>query len=330
MSRAVTLRGLVGIAAAGGHRVRACGQRWDAGWRGFRAGASGSGGRGRGKAAPGSSARRQVQVRRGASASAGNRAGSVSGGFESEDGKLSCGYSSYIGMRPNMEDCYDIKLTEIDGQRVNLFGVFDGHGGNFAAEYLKENLFKNLMKHPEFLKNTKLAIRETYLETNKEILEILSNSYRDDGSTALTAVLMDQRLYVANVGDSRAIAIKAGKAVALSKDHKPNSKDERKRIEDAGGFVVQDDTWRVGGILAMSRAFGNRLLKKYVKPEPDIQYLVLATDGLWDAVRNQDAISILKSEDKPQAAAVKLTELAYARKSTDNITCIVVQFHHDK
>jgi protein phosphatase 1L len=105
----------------------------------------------------------------------------------SEDGKVTCGYSSYIGMRPTMEDCYDIKSTKIDGQAVDMFGVFDGitctlalltlwllsmmliwcfgalgHGGNFAAEYLKENLFENLMKHPKFLKNTKLAISNLF------------------------------------------------------------------------------------------------------------------------------------------------------------------------
>jgi len=44
----------------------------------------------------------------------------------SEDGKVTCGYSSYIGRRPTMEDCYAIKLTKVDGQPVNLFGVFDG------------------------------------------------------------------------------------------------------------------------------------------------------------------------------------------------------------
>jgi len=257
----------------------------------------------------------------------------------SEDGKLTCGYSSYIGRRSTMEDCYDIKLTTIDGQPVNLFGVFDGHGGNLAAEYLKENLLKNLMKHPEFLKDTKLAISRAFLETDIDIIETISSSFRDDGSTALAAVLIGNHLYVANVGDSRAVASKGGKAVPLSEDHKPNRTDERKRIQDAGGVVKWDDTWRVGGILAMSRAFGNRLLKQYVTAEPDIQeeevssdleYLILATDGLWDVVRNEDAIAILKAEDGPQAGAVKLTEIAYSRRSADNITCIVAQFHHDK
>jgi len=62
-----------------------------------------------------------------------------------------------------MEDFFDVKLTEIDGQAVSLFGVFDGHGGSRAAEYLKEHLFENLLKHPEFLTDTKLAISTFFL-----------------------------------------------------------------------------------------------------------------------------------------------------------------------
>nr|ACN37092.1 unknown [Zea mays] len=127
--------------------------------------------------------------------------------------------------------------------------------------------------------------------------------------------------------------------MALSEDHKPNRIDERKRIENAGGIVIWAGTWRVGGVLAMSRAFGNRLLKPYVVAEPEIQEeqfsdelecLVLASDGLWDVVENEEAVSLGKSEDTPESAARKLTEIAYSRGSADNITCIVVQFHHDK
>uniref|UniRef100_A0ACD6AEY8 Uncharacterized protein n=1 Tax=Avena sativa TaxID=4498 RepID=A0ACD6AEY8_AVESA len=127
-------------------------------------------------------------------------------------------------------------------------------------------------------------------------------------------------------------------AIPLSDDHKPNRKDEQMRIENAGGRVSYDGfTWRVDGILAMSRAFGNRGLKKYVIAEPDIQeaevnddleYLVLATDGLWDVVQNEDIISLVRATDGTEAAALKLTELAYSRHSSDNITCIVVQIHH--
>ncbi|WOL20483.1 putative protein phosphatase 2C 52 [Canna indica] len=263
----------------------------------------------------------------------------ASGGWKSDDGSLACGYSSFKGKRASMEDYYDLKSAKIDGQTIGLFGIFDGHGGSRAAEYLKEHLFDNLIRHPKFMTDTKLAISETYKKTDSDFLDAESNSSRDDGSTASAAILIGKHLYVANVGDSRAVISKAGNAIALSDDHKPNRSDERKRIEDAGGVVMWAGTWRVGGVLAMSRAFGNRLLKQFVVAEPEIQeqmvdeemeFLVLASDGLWDVVTNEDAVSLVRVEEEPDAAARKLTETAFSRGSADNITCIVVRFHHDK
>ncbi|KQJ94271.1 probable protein phosphatase 2C member 13, mitochondrial [Brachypodium distachyon] len=351
--RALVLRAAAGASRRRGSRVL-CGRAVDAcvtprtrghGWRGFRAVA---GARTKmmldSSDSDPASAVGQLQLQRRAAAAGaqpqdGGAGGYASGGWQREDGKLKCGYSSFRGKRATMEDFYDVKLTEVDGQPVSLFGVFDGHGGSRAAEYLKEHLFENLMKHPKFLTDTKLAISETYQKTDSDFLESESNAFRDDGSTASTAVLVGGHLYVANVGDSRAVISKAGKAMALSVDHKPNRTDERKRIENAGGVVIWAGTWRVGGVLAMSRAFGNRLLKPFVVAEPEIQEelvdgdlesLVLASDGLWDAVENEEAVSLAKTEDVPESAARKLTEIAYSRGSADNITCIVVQFQHDK
>ncbi|OIV89431.1 hypothetical protein TanjilG_21889 [Lupinus angustifolius] len=263
----------------------------------------------------------------------------ASGGWKSEDRKLGCGYSSFRGKRVTMEDFYDIKTLKIGGRSICLFGIFDGHGGSRAAEYLKDHLFDNLMKHPMFLTDAKLALSETYQQTDADFLNSEKDTFRDDGSTASTAILVDNHLYVANVGDSRTIISKAGKAIALSEDHKPNRSDERKRIENAGGVVMWAGTWRVGGVLAMSRAFGNRMLKPFVVAEPEIQdqvideqieLLILASDGLWDVVQNDDAVSLACTEEEPEAAARKLTEAAFARGSADNITCIVVRFHHEK
>ncbi|KAH8487584.1 hypothetical protein H0E87_026236, partial [Populus deltoides] len=150
------------------------------------------------------------------------------------------------------------------------------HGGSRAAEYLKEHLFENLLKHPQFMADTKLAIRshvvawffyisvkdkagtnimnpsQSYQQTDVDFLDSEKDTYRDDGSTASTAVLVGDHLYVANVGDSRTVISKGGKgisdamsyifhstvAIPLSEDHKPNRSDERKRIESAGGVVM--------------------------------------------------------------------------------------------
>ncbi|XBI18148.1 hypothetical protein VPH35_060014 [Triticum aestivum] len=265
--------------------------------------------------------------------------GHICGGWKSEDGSLYCGYSSLRGRRASMEDFYDMRSSKMGAKNINLFGVFDGHGGSCAAEYLKEHLFENLLKHPSFITDTKTAISESYTKTDSDFLDAETNIHREDGSTASTAIFVGNHLYVANVGDSRAVISKAGKAIALSDDHKPDRSDERERIENAGGVVTFSGTWRVGGVLAMSRAFGDRLLKPFVVAEPEIQeqeiddeleYLILASDGLWDVVSNEHAVAFVKEEVGPEAAARKLTQIAFARGSTDNITCIVVEFHRAK
>ncbi|KAG6485204.1 probable protein phosphatase 2C 45 isoform X1 [Zingiber officinale] len=260
----------------------------------------------------------------------------VSGGGISQNAKFSYGYASFLGKRPSMEDFFEARTDVVNGEIVGLFGVFDGHGGARAAEYVKQNLFSNLIQHPKFFTDTKAAIADTYTRTDSEFLKSSENSQnRDAGSTASTAVLVGDRLMVANVGDSRVVICRRGKAIAVSRDHKPDQTDERRRIEEAGGFVMWAGTWRVGGVLAVSRSFGDRLLKQFVVADPEIQeeavdgsleFLILASDGLWDVVTNEDAVAMVQSIEEPEQAARKLMQEAYQRGSADNITCIVVRF----
>ncbi|KAF6167183.1 hypothetical protein GIB67_029821 [Kingdonia uniflora] len=250
------------------------------------------------------------------------------------NGRFSYGYCSFKGKRASMEDFYETRISEVDGQMVAFFGVFDGHGGSRAAQYLKNNLFKNVSSHPDFMKNTKSAIVEAFKQTDVNFLNEEKGHHKDAGSTASTAVLLGHRLLVANVGDSRVVACRGGSAFPLSIDHKPDRIDERERIEQAGGFVLWAGTWRVGGVLAVSRAFGDKLLKQYVVPDPEIQeeeidgveFLIIASDGLWNVLSNKEAVAIVQSIEDAEAASRKLVHEAYARGSSDNITCVVVRF----
>uniref|UniRef100_A0A0E0LF46 protein-serine/threonine phosphatase n=1 Tax=Oryza punctata TaxID=4537 RepID=A0A0E0LF46_ORYPU len=266
---------------------------------------------------------------------AGDAGSPGSGGGFSANGKFSYGYASSPGKRSSMEDFYDTRIDGVDGETVGLFGVFDGHGGARAAEFVKQNLFTNLIKHPKLFSDTKSAIAETYTSTDSELLKAETSHNRDAGSTASTAILVGDRLLVANVGDSRAVICRGGDAIAVSRDHKPDQSDERQRIEDAGGFVMWAGTWRVGGVLAVSRAFGDKLLKQYVVADPEIkeevvdsslEFLILASDGLWDVVTNEEAVAMVKPILDSEQAAKKLLQEASQRGSADNITCLVVRF----
>ncbi|KAJ4917307.1 putative protein phosphatase 2C 11 [Raphanus sativus] len=248
--------------------------------------------------------------------------------------KFSYGYSSLKGKRATMEDFFETRISDVDGQMVAFFAVFDGHGGARTAEYLKNNLFNNLVTHHDFISDTKKAIVQVFKQTDEEYLVEERGQPKNAGSTASTAFLVGDKLIVANVGDSRVVASINASAVPLSNDHKPDRSDERQRIEDAGGFIIWAGTWRVGGILAVSRAFGDKQLKPYVIAEPEIQeedistldFIVIASDGLWNVLSNEDAVAIARDISDAETASRKLVQEAYARGSCDNITCIVVRF----
>ncbi|CAL8468810.1 g8351 [Coccomyxa elongata] len=261
----------------------------------------------------------------------------LTGGDVRKDNKVSYGYSVMRGKRAGMEDFFFAEFKNHPGRSstVGLFGVFDGHGGPHAADFVRANLFDSLLKNPNFPTDVSTALGEAFVETDKRYLQADSGSNRDDGCTAVTAVLTDNTVVVAHVGDSRAVLSRGGRAIALSEDHKPNRSDERSRIEAAGGVVVWAGTWRVGGVLAVSRAFGDRLLKRYVVATPDVReekltsqddVMILASDGLWDVLTNQEAVSLIKDILDAEKAAKRLTDEAYGRGSNDNISCIVLRF----
>ncbi|GLT49296.1 hypothetical protein SLA2020_228630 [Shorea laevis] len=149
------------------------------------------------------------------------------------------------------------------------------------------------------------------------------------GSTANVAILSLHHIIVANCGHSRAVLCRAGKAVLLSSDHKPNRPDELERIYAAGGWLINRDGLLVNGILDITRAIGDNLLKGIIISEPEItitkrefkdEFLILASDGLWNVLSNAQACQIVSSA---KAASI-LSRLALARGSEDNISIIVV------
>ncbi|KAL2898852.1 putative protein phosphatase 2C 24 [Bienertia sinuspersici] len=184
------------------------------------------------------------------------------------------------------------------------------------------------------------------------------------GSTAVVAIVTPQNIVVANCGDSRAVLCRNGQPFPLSSDHKPDRPDELKRIQEAGGRVIYWDGPRVLGVLAMSRAIGDYYLKPYVSCEPEVTItnrsaeddcLIIASDGLWDVVSNDTACGVarmcLRGKVPPATltpeveqitsvgegmadkacsdASMLLTKLALARRSTDNVSVVVIDLRKD-
>lgn len=246
------------------------------------------------------------------------------------------------GRRDYMEDTDDIVRQGSQRGNVNGFGVYDGHGGVGVARFLQQYLLRKVIEHlitAESSQSIAQSIDQGFLAVTEQLNSSLFYNTTTVGSCALAAIIVRDVLHVANVGDSRAvIGAKDGTFKALSKDHKAdpavNSK-ECDRIRAAGGEILNN---RVNGLLAVTRAFGDRILSPAgVLSVPEVashsltesdSFLILATDGVWDAINNKTAVTIVQraiEEGKGACAGAKvLVETALNRGSTDNATAIVI------
>ncbi|CAL5409198.1 unnamed protein product [Camellia sinensis] len=155
------------------------------------------------------------------------------------------------------------------------------------------------------------------------------------GCTAIVALRVRNKLFVANAGDCRAMLCRAGSAYALSKDHVASCPEERERIISEGGQVKwQVDTWRVGpAALQVTRSIGDDDLKPAVTAEPEITETILFVEDeylrwLWDVMSNAKIVCIIKDTvNEPGMCSKRLATEAAERGSQDNITVIVVFLH---
>lgn len=277
---------------------------------------------------------------------------------------------SWPGLKKTLQDRYvlDEPLEELGV----YFAVLDGHGGTQVADMAKEKLHKNVLQQMRQRQvqpasrdeKIKTAIKEAFLQTDKEILALSERKkFELVGSTCVSVILHGNpklgtalRLVVSNLGDSRAVLCRAGTAVPVSEDHKPTRMDEKKRIERVGGLVLQvRGAWRVATStnpnsmnkaarreyqgLAMTRSFGDMHFKRPIGlaiAEPEVQvislsdkdlFMVLGTDGVFDVLSNQEVIDLaMRHWREPEEAAKNIVRSAYKRGSEDNLTVMVVQF----
>lgn len=258
---------------------------------------------------------------------------------------------SLKGLRDQNEDKHLIILNSDNRDpnlnNVNLFGVFDGHGGKEVSSFIHDNISMFLTDKRIQYPISKKYIYNVFDHIQKELKK--KNYAYHCGTTCCTVVNFkydnENYLNVINVGDSRCIICRDNFAMPLTKDHKPNWPEERHRIEQLGGLIRWDGyDWRIKD-LSVSRALGDLDATPYVTHRPDLyrykidkmdKFLVLACDGLWDVMTNSEVVNFILLNcydrttknriNKNLNIAKKVAEYALKKGSTDNITVIVVFF----
>lgn len=268
------------------------------------------------------------------------------------------------GEREDMQDAHLIldsfcpNLTQGNSSifRLCVYAVFDGHGGIRASRFASQHLHNNLRdKFPkgdvtQVEKEIKKTIIEAFKKTDEDFLKEAKKNKPSwkDGTTAVMVVGVNDTLYIANLGDSKAVLCRykesEGKHVAipLTVDHSPNVYEERMRIQKAGGYVRDG---RVMGQLEVARSLGDGPYKNHgVTCVPDVKrcqltehdrFLLIACDGLWKQYSAEESVnaavkliegteSKLSKDARFEAVCNQLASSAVLRLSGDNVTVMMV------
>lgn len=260
---------------------------------------------------------------------------------------------SDIGFRQSMEDTFvccddfmhDYRLKKLGPGPNAFYGVFDGHGGRHAADFACSNLPRFISEDVDFPEEVERVVASAFLQTDTAFADACSaDSALASGTTALAALIIGRSLVVANAGDCRAVLCRRGKAIEMSRDHKPACSVEKERIEASGGYVYDG---YLNGQLNVARAIGDWHMEglkdrdgmgplsavpevMQVRLTDEDEFLIIGCDGVWDVFRSQNAVDFtrrkLQEHNDPAICCKELVDEALKRKTGDNLSVIVVCF----
>jgi len=247
--------------------------------------------------------------------------------------------SASRGGRRFMEDTFSAVPEIMDSTR-SFYGVWDGHGkpsgcGFDCAHFCADSLTELFLK---FDTSWDHDVKKNFSDAFQKIDRQYLSKFEKGGSTGTCAYINKNNLWTANTGDSRIVLCENGKAVDVTVDHHPCREDEKKRIEDAGGVVLCiSGVWRVNGSISLSRSFGDKHMKdkNLLICDPEVQgpirltndheFMIVATDGIWNEMSSQDAVDIVRSAlTHNKQPTEELLSVIDERGGGDNMCAIVV------
>jgi serine/threonine protein phosphatase PrpC len=234
------------------------------------------------------------------------------------------GHAEAIGKRTSMEDACAI-VGEFAGPNTQFYGLYDGHGGAAVSQYCSTTL--HILIAAKYRDSVPMAdaIRAGFAELNAAAVQ----RFPLQGSTAAVVIIADDIIYSANVGDSRVVLIDGESTTRLSYDHNLSDPAEQQAVVARGGAIIQN---RIHGTLSLSRSIGDGDLAEFLSAEPCLKEtpwnetlkVIIACDGVWDVVPDEQAAALFKAASDPGAAARAIKDEALDKGSDDNVTVICV------
>jgi serine/threonine protein phosphatase PrpC len=224
-----------------------------------------------------------------------------------------------------------------------LFELFDGHGGEDISNFLQQNFIPIYKQYLEiFHYDIPKSLSSSFKEADEAIKENLNNLNGMGSTGTIIHLLWEEKnrlmVYTGNVGDSRASLISPNHIIRLTYDHRMNDPKEKERIVNSGIEIIDN---RIGGELMLTRIFGDYEFKDEkhkngVLCEPFLskikidlsikdQFLILASDGIWDLVDEKEIQKMVKKNNNSEKLCAMIIKKALDKEAWDNMSVFVIR-----
>ncbi|HWO09794.1 MAG TPA: Stp1/IreP family PP2C-type Ser/Thr phosphatase [Polyangiaceae bacterium] len=217
------------------------------------------------------------------------------------------------------------------GKSGAVFGVCDGMGGAAAGEVasrLAVDMIYDRLVEAKAPKNREDLARRLVRAVQDAGVRIFSEaradrSRRGMGTTSTIATLVDERLFLAQVGDSRAYILRDGELTQVTRDQSLVN-----QLIEAGQLTEEEaETFEHNNIIlqALGTSEVVQVDLTYVDLRAD-DTLLICSDGLSGMVRGEDIRGVLTELEEPSEACARLVALANEAGGHDNVTVVIVKF----
>ncbi|KAJ7979841.1 putative Protein phosphatase 2c [Quillaja saponaria] len=218
-------------------------------------------------------------------------------------------------------DSVVVQREQMEDNELWFFGIFDAQIGDGVTKYMQSHFFDKKLKESHLRKKIKETMRKAYLGARAKIRETKKSDEINRSGSASVMVINGEKLVIANMGEYRAIVCRDGTAHQItSRRHQIPKRHWSRRF-----FLVRllaCDSGTAGEV----RSKGSKLVIGSERVDSDTEFVIVASNGIWEVMKNQEAVNLIRHIEDPQEAAECLAKEALTRMSKSNISCLIIRF----
>ncbi|XP_022760303.1 putative protein phosphatase 2C-like protein 44 isoform X2 [Durio zibethinus] len=219
-------------------------------------------------------------------------------------------------------DSIVVQREQIEELELWFFGVFDHRIGDGVTKYMQSHFFDKKPKESQINRKTKETMKKAYLGARAKVREAQKEDETLRAGSASVMLINGEKLVTANLGGYRAVICRDGVAHQMSSKHHAGARRHWTRRLFPVRILACDSS----NAAALRHPKSSELLVGAEKVDAETEFIIIASNGIWEVMKNQEAVNLIRHLEDPQEAAECLTKEALSRMSKSNISCVIIRF----